>query len=59
MLRGLEQAWEAGPRYAAELKKAATHMNQAAEFSPYPAMKAKYIQHAAWCNSRAEVMGTK
>ena len=40
-------AWEAGPRSAAELKKAATHYERAAALHPAPAMKAQLAGDAA------------
>ena len=49
-------AWEVGPRSAAELKKAATHYERAAALQPAPAMKAVLAEDAARCRSRAEAM---
>eukprot|EP00964_Phaeocystis_antarctica_P028767 scaffold16226_cov60-Phaeocystis_antarctica.AAC.1 len=42
-------AWEAEPRSAAELKKAATHYERAAALHPAPAMKAHLAGKAAAC----------
>jgi hypothetical protein len=41
-------AWEAGPRSAAELKKAATHYDRAAALCPAPAGKSELAGIAAW-----------
>ena len=49
-------AWEAGPRSAAELKEAATHFDRAAALCPAPAGKASLAGGADWCRSRAEAM---
>ena len=54
VLSGLDGAWEAGPRSAAELKEAATHYERAAALCPVPAVKANFSDKAAWCRSRAE-----
>ena len=56
VLRGQCGAWEAGPRSAAELKKAATYFDRAAALSRAPAVKAVYARFAATCGSRAEAM---
>ena len=54
MLSGLGgDAWEAGPRSAAELREAATHYERAAALSPAPALKAKYASTAALCRRLA------
>ena len=53
VLRGQYSAWEAGPRSAAELKKAATHFERAAALHPAPAMKADHAERAAWCRHQA------
>ena len=42
-------AWEAGPRSAAELKKAAKHFERAAALQPAPAMIALLADKAALC----------
>ena len=49
-------AWEAGPRSAAELKKAATHFDRAAALHPAPALKASLADKAAWCRRQAGAM---
>ena len=43
----MKEAWEAGPRSAAELKEAATHFERAAELEAAPAVKAGLLQNAA------------
>ena len=53
VLWGSCDAWEAGPRSAAELKKAATHFERAAALHPAPAMKADHAERAAWCRHQA------
>ena len=45
--------WEAGPRSAAELKKAATHYERAAALHPAPAAKAEFAEIANWCRRQA------
>ena len=54
VLSGQCDAWEAGPRSAAELKEAATHYDRAAALHPAPAMKAELTRLADVCRSRAE-----
>ena len=49
-------AWEAGPRSAAELKEAATHLERAAALCPAPAGKAHLAGQAAWCRRQAVAM---
>ena len=49
-------AWEARPRSAAELKKAATYYERAAALHPAPATEAELASCAAWCRSQAEAM---
>ena len=56
VLCGMEKAWEAGPRSAAELKEAATHFERAAELSDAPALKAERATNAAWCRSKAQAI---
>ena len=56
VLSGMCVPWEAGPRSAAELKKAATHFDRAAAMHPAPAMKAKLAGHAAMCRTTASSM---
>ena len=58
-------AWEAGPRSAAELREAATHWERAAALCPAPAAKAQFTDFAeacrrraaaAWCRLQAQAM---
>ena len=56
VLSGLCDAWEAGSRSAAELKKAATHFERAAALHPAPARKAAYAEEAARCRIQAAAM---
>ena len=56
VLSGGDGAWEAGPRSAAELKKAATRYERAASLCGAPAQKAELAGDATWCRSRAEAM---
>ena len=56
VLTGHVLAWEEGPRSAAELKEAATHLDRAAALCPAPVVKAKFAGDAAQCRSRAEAM---
>ena len=56
VLQGQDDAWEAGPRSAAELKEAATHYDRAAVLCPAPAVKASLARDAAWCRSQADPM---
>ena len=56
VLCGQGAAWEAGPRTAAELKKAATHYDRAAALCPAPAAKAEFAEFAALCRSQAGAM---
>jgi tetratricopeptide (TPR) repeat protein len=56
VLGGQDDAWEAGPRSAAELKEAATHFERAAALHPAPAQKAHSASRAAWCRATAEAM---
>ena len=51
VLSGLSGAWEAGPRSAAELKKAATHFDRAAALSTAPAWKVELSSLADQCRS--------
>ena len=53
---GGDDAWEAGPRSAAELREAATHFDRAAALHPAPAAKAEFAEDAAWCRSMAGAM---
>ena len=56
VLRGGDGAWEAVPRSAAELKKAAACFDRAAALSRAPAVKADNTSFAVACRSQAEVM---
>ena len=56
VLVGRHDAWEAGRRSAAELKKAATHFERAAALCPAPAAKAAFTGNAELCRHRAEAM---
>ena len=56
VLAGMSGAWEAGPRSAAELKKAATHYERAAALHPAPAVKANLAGAADWCRATAGAM---
>ena len=56
VLGGQHDAWEAGPRSAAELKEAATHFDRAAALHPAPAGKAHLADQAAWCHKQVEAM---
>eukprot|EP00964_Phaeocystis_antarctica_P064123 scaffold38549_cov65-Phaeocystis_antarctica.AAC.1 len=49
-------AWEAGPRSAADLRKAATHYERAAALCPAPAMKAEFAGCAGACRRQAEAI---
>ena len=51
-----DDAWEAGPRSAAELKEAATHFERAAALCPAPVGKAEFAGCAAMCRRRAGAM---
>ena len=56
VLSGLDDAWEAGPRSAAELREAATHFDRAAALHTAPAAKAEFADLAARCRRWAEAM---
>ena len=56
VLCGACDAWEAGPRSAAELKEAAKHYERSAELGAAPAINAQATRHAALCRSVAEAM---
>ena len=56
VLRGLCEAWQAGPRSAAELKEAATHYERAAALCNAPAGKADLADLADSCRGMAEAM---
>ena len=49
-------AWEAGPRSAAELKEAATYFERVAALISAPVMKAELAGAALWCRSQAVAM---
>jgi tetratricopeptide (TPR) repeat protein len=49
-------AWEAGPRSAAELAEAATHFDRAAALDPAPLGKVMFAGRAAWCRATAGAM---
>ena len=49
-------AWEAGPRSAAELKEAATLFDRSAAMCDAPVQKAGLAGVADWCRSRAEAL---
>jgi hypothetical protein len=56
VLSGLNGAWEAGPRSAAELKEAATCFERSAALCDAPAWKAEYSRLADECRIRAEAI---
>ena len=49
-------AWEVGPRSAAELKEAATYLEQAAALCVAPPMKAEYTRLADQARRQADAM---
>ena len=53
VLSGMCDGWEAGPRSAAELMKAATHYERAAALHPAPAVKAQLVGDAELCRRLA------
>ena len=53
VLTGQDDAWEAGPRSAAELREVAAHYERAAALSPAPMAKASLAGNAAWCRHKA------
>eukprot|EP00964_Phaeocystis_antarctica_P015845 scaffold8769_cov70-Phaeocystis_antarctica.AAC.1 len=55
-LSGQCDAWEAGPRSAAQLMEAATHFDRAAALHAAPAMKAQHAASAAYCRRAADAM---
>ena len=57
VLSGALGTREAGPRSAAELKKAAAHFERAAALCPAPTVKAELAGHATWCRNRAAYCG--
>ena len=56
VLFGQLDAWESGPRSAAEFKEAAAHFDRAAALHLAPAMKALFAGNAAWCSRKAGAM---
>ena len=56
VLSGQEDAWEVGPRSAAELREAATHYERVAALQPAPAVKTIFADQAAGCRSLADAM---
>ena len=56
VLAGRCGAWKAGPRSAAELKKAAAHFERAAALCPAPEGKAALAGEAEQCRRWAEAM---
>ena len=56
VLSGLNGAWEAGPRSAAELKEAASCYERSAALCDAPAWKAEYSRLADECRIRAEAI---
>ena len=56
VLSGMTDAWEAGPRSAAELREAAAHFERAAALCLAPAIKADFADSAARCRRRAGAM---
>ena len=56
VLSGHLAAWEAGPRSAAELRKAATHYERAAALHPAPVFKADFADLADQCRREAAAM---
>ena len=56
VLAGQFATWEAGPRSAAELMEAATHLDRGAALLSAPAVKAQLAGNAACCRATAEAM---
>ena len=56
VLAGRMDAWEAGPRSAAELREAAAHFDRAAALCSAPALKAELAGNAASCRRLAQAM---
>ena len=56
VLGGTYDAWELGPRSAAELREAATHYERAAALASAPAAKAEFTDFAEWCRGQAAAM---
>ena len=51
-------AWEVGPRSAAELMEAATQYERAAALCSIPLAKAQFTGNAAWCRRAAASLKT-
>ena len=49
-------AWEAGPRSAAQLKEAAVFYDRATALCVAPSHKAEFAGYARWCRYEAEAM---
>ena len=56
VLSGQCDAWEAGPRSAAEVREAAAHFERAAALHTAPTFKANFAGAAEFCRSQAEAM---
>ena len=56
VLSGASDAWEVGPRSAAELREAAAHWERAVALCDAPAFKAEFASFANECRGRAEAM---
>ena len=56
VLSGQCDAWEVGPRSAAELREAAAHYDRAAALCPAPAAKAELAEFADLCRSLARAV---
>eukprot|EP00964_Phaeocystis_antarctica_P038658 scaffold22113_cov64-Phaeocystis_antarctica.AAC.5 len=56
VLSGQCDAWEVGPRSAAELMEAAAHFDRAAALSNAPAIKASFANNAEYCRDLADEM---
>ena len=56
VLSGRYSTWEAGPRSAAELKKAAVHFDRAATLCNAPVLRAQLVGDADWCRGQASAM---
>ena len=56
VLCGQCDAWEAGPRTAADLKEATAHYERAAALSNAPLQKAAFAKRAGLCRQASEAM---
>ena len=54
VLHGQHSAWEAGPRSAADLRKAAARFERAAALCAAPAVKAEFAEDADLCRHVAD-----